>query len=86
MVWMWKPSSVAKAVQNACYAEENMNLKGGMRSTIQQPIGFMGKSPRTFFEGGSYRPPPYGNRVTPRTLVACILVVASTKSYSSPMA
>jgi hypothetical protein len=48
MVRMWKPSSVAEAVESAHYAEEHMSLNGGMRSTIPQHPGFMGKAPRTF--------------------------------------
>jgi hypothetical protein len=34
MVRMWKPSSVAEAVENARYAEEHMNLTGGTRPTF----------------------------------------------------
>jgi hypothetical protein len=30
MVQMWKPSSVAEAVENARYAEEHMSLNGCM--------------------------------------------------------
>jgi hypothetical protein len=33
-VWMWKPSSVAEVVENVRYAEEHMNLTGGMRPTF----------------------------------------------------
>jgi hypothetical protein len=72
MVWMWKPSSVAEAVENARYAEEHMSLNGGMRSTFPHHPRFVGKAPRTFSRGGSSRPPPYGNRVAPRTVVTGI--------------
>jgi hypothetical protein len=68
MVQMWKLSSVVEAVENARYVEEHMNLNGGMRSTFLHSPGFVGKTPRTFSRGGSSRPPPYGNRVAPRTV------------------
>jgi hypothetical protein len=55
-VHMWKPSSVVKAVENARYAEEQMNLTGGTRSTFPHRSGFVGKTSRTF----------YGNRVRTR--------------------
>jgi hypothetical protein len=55
-----------EAVENAHYAEEHLNLNGGIRSTFPHHPGFMGKAPRTFSRGGSSRPPPYGNRVAPR--------------------
>jgi hypothetical protein len=84
MVCMWKPSSVAEAVENACYAEEHMSLNKGMRSTFPHHPGFVGKAPRTFSRGGSSRPPPYGNRVAPRTLATSISMAASATSYSSP--
>jgi hypothetical protein len=67
MVRMWKLSSVVEAVENARYAEEHMNLAGGTRSTFPHRTGFVGKTPRTFPMGGGSRPPPYGNRVVPRT-------------------
>ena len=85
MVQMWKPSLVAKAVENACYAEEHMSLNGGMRSTFPQHPGFMRKDPRTFSMGGSSRPPSYGNRVTPRTIASGISMATSATSHSSPM-
>jgi hypothetical protein len=84
MVRMWKPSSVAEAVENARYAEEHMNLNGGMRSTFPHHPGFVGKAPRTFSRGGSSRPPPYGNRVAPRTVATGISMAASAASRSSP--
>jgi hypothetical protein len=52
MVWMLKPSLVAKAVENARYLEEHMNLTRGMRPTFLHHLGFMGKAPRTFPRGG----------------------------------
>jgi hypothetical protein len=82
-VWMWKPSSVAEAVESARYAEEHMNLIGGTRSTFPHRPGFVGKTPRTFPRGGGSRPPPYGNRVVPRTVAAGISMVASAASRSS---
>ena len=85
MVRMWKLSSVAEAVENARYAEEHMNLTGGMRPTFLHHLGFVGKAPRTFPRGGGSRPPPYGNRVAPRIVVAGISMVASAASRSSPM-
>jgi hypothetical protein len=84
MVRMWKPSSVAEAVENARYAEEHMSLNENMRSTIPQHPGFVGKAPRTFSRGGSSRPSPYGNRVTPRAITIGISLVASATSHSSP--
>jgi hypothetical protein len=83
-VRMWKPSSIAEAVENARYAEENMNLTGGTRPTFLHCPGFVGKAPRTFPRGGGSRPPPYGNRVAPRTIAAGISMAASAASRSSP--
>jgi hypothetical protein len=80
-VRMWKPSSVAEAVENARYAEEHMNLNGGMRSTFPHHPGFVGKAPRTFSRGGSSRPPPYGNRVAPRIVSIGISMAASDISF-----
>jgi hypothetical protein len=84
-VRMWKLSSVAKAVENACYVEERMNLTVGTRPTFSHRWGFVGKDPRTFPRGGGSRPPPYGNRFVPRTVVAGISMAASAASRSSPM-
>jgi hypothetical protein len=72
MVQMLKPSSVAEEVENDRYTEEHMSLNKGMRSTIPQPSGFVGMTLRTFSQGGSSRPPPYGNRVAPRTFATGI--------------
>ena len=81
---MWKSYSVAKVVENACYAEEHMNLTGGTRPPFPHHLGFMGKAPRTFPRGGGSRLPPYGNRVTPRTVAARISMATSAASRSSP--
>jgi hypothetical protein len=85
MVWMWKPSSIAEAVENAHYVEEHMNLTGGTRPTFLHHLGFVGKAPRTFPRGGGSRPPPYGNRVAPRTIAAMISMATSAIYRSSPM-
>jgi hypothetical protein len=77
MVQMWKPSSVAEAVENARYVEEHMNLARGARPTFLHRPGFVGKAPRTFRRGGGSRPLPYGNRVVPRTVTAGISMEAS---------
>jgi hypothetical protein len=83
-VQMWKLSSVAEAVENARYVEECMNLIGGTRLSFLHHLGFIEKAPRTFPRGGGSRPPPYGNRVAPRTVAAGISMVASATSRSSP--
>ena len=84
MVRMWKPSSVAEAVENACYVEEHMNLTRGTRLAFPNHPGFIGKNPRTFTRGGGSRPPPYGNKVTPRTIATGISMAVSVASHSSP--
>ena len=84
MVHMWKPSSLAEAVENARYAEEHMNLTGGTRSTFLHRPRFVAKAPSTFPRGGGSRPPPYGNRVMPWTVAIGISMVASATSHSSP--
>jgi hypothetical protein len=84
MVRMWKPSSVAEAVESARYMDEHMNLTGGARSTFSHHPGFVGKAPRTFPRGGGSRPPPYGNRFPPRIVATWISMAASTASRSSP--
>jgi len=84
MVRMWKPSSVAEAVENARYVEEHMNLTGGARSTFPHRPGFIGKTPRTFPRGEGSRPSPYGTRFAPRTVATGISMVASAASRSSP--
>jgi hypothetical protein len=83
-VRMWKPSSVAEAVESARYAEEHINLTGGTRSTFPHCSGLVGNTMRTFTRGGGSRPPPYGNRNVPRTVAAGISMAASAASRSSP--
>jgi hypothetical protein len=61
-----------------------MNFTGGTRPTFPHRPGFIGKAPRTFPRGGDLRPPPYGNRVTPRTVATGISMAASATSRSSP--
>jgi hypothetical protein len=73
-------------VENARYAEEHMNLTVGTRPTFLHCLGFVGKAPRKFPRGGGSRPPPYGNRVAPRTVAAGISMAASATYRSSPMA
>ena len=82
---MWKSSSIAEAIENACYAKEYMNLNGGMRLTFPHRPGFVGKAPRKFSRGGSSRPPPYGNRVAARTVATGISMAVSAASRLSPM-
>ena len=72
MVRMWKLSSVAEAVENVRYVEEHMNLTRGTRPTFLYHSGFVGNAPRTFPRGGGSRPPPYGNKIAPRTVAAGI--------------
>jgi hypothetical protein len=86
MVWMWKLSSVGEAMENARYAEEQMNLTGGTRLTFLYCPGFIRKAPRTFPRGGGSRPLLYGNRVTLRTVAAGISMAVSVASHSLPMA
>jgi hypothetical protein len=83
-VRMWKLSSVAEVVENARYVEEHMNLTRGARPTFLHHLGFVWKAPRKFPRGGGSRPPPYGNRVTPRIVAAGISMAASASSCSSP--
>jgi hypothetical protein len=84
MVWMWKLSLVAEAVENARYAKEHMNLIRGARSTFPHRPGFVGKASRIFPRGGGSRPPPYGNRFAPRIVAIGISMAASVASRSSP--
>jgi hypothetical protein len=84
MVQMWKLSSVAEVVENAHYVEKHMNLTRGTRPTFLHHPRFIGKAPRKFPRGGGSRPPPYGNRVTPRKVVAGISMTTSETSHSSP--
>jgi hypothetical protein len=51
MVQMWKPSSIVEVVESACYAKEHMDLKGCIRSSIPQQLGFWGKAPHALSRG-----------------------------------
>ena len=64
-VRMWKPSLVSMAVEYARYAEDMSDSKGGIK-LIGSNQYVTGKTPRPYFRGGPSRPPPYGNRFTPR--------------------
>jgi hypothetical protein len=85
MVRMWKPSLVVEAMENARYTEEHMNLTKGTRWTFLHHLEFVGKVLRTFTRGGGSSPPPYGNRVAPRTVTTWISMAAIASSHSSPM-
>jgi hypothetical protein len=71
-------------MENARYTEEHMNLTKGTRLTFPHCLGFIGKAPRIFPKGGGSRPPPYGNKVAPRTVAARISMEVSATSHSSP--
>jgi hypothetical protein len=45
-----------------------MDLNRGIRLVISQYPRFMGKAPTNFCRGEISRPPPYGNRVSPRVV------------------
>jgi len=75
---------MAKVVESAHYAEECMDLKGGMRSCIPQQPRFLEKAPRTLSMGEISRPPPYGNRVSPRVVAAGISMAVSATYHGSP--
>ena len=81
---MWKSSSVAESMENAHYAEEHMNLTRGTRPTFPHHPEFVGKALRKFPRGGGLRPPPYGNRVAPRTVATRISMAVIAASRSSP--
>ena len=66
MVRMWKPPMVAEAVECAHYVEEHLGIKMDFRLAEPIPHAFTGRTPRNFFRGNNSRPPPYGNRFTPR--------------------
>ena len=82
MVRMWKPSTVAEAVECARYAEEHLGIKRDFRPAEQSQLGFTGKTPRNFFQGNSSRPPPYGNRFTPRVGVGAPMTINAIASES----
>jgi hypothetical protein len=54
MVRMWKLSTVAEAMENACYVEEHMNLTGGTRPTFLHHPRFV-ERPRGHFLGEGAR-------------------------------
>lgn len=66
LVRMWRLSSVAKAVECALYVEEHLGIKRESWPFGPPQLGFVGKSPRNFFRGGSSRPPPHNGMFTPR--------------------
>ena len=66
MVRMWKPPTVAEAVECACYAEEHFGIKRDFRPVEPISQAFTGRTPRNFFRGNNSRPPPYGSKFTPR--------------------
>ena len=88
MVRMWKPPTVAEAVECARYAEEHLGIKRDFRPAESIPQAFTGKTPRNFFQGNNSRPPPYGNRFTPRGAGArapmTINAITSESSNISP--
>jgi len=80
MVRIWKPSSVAEAVEQTCYVKEHLDLKGGNKTIFPCQTRFMEKAPRTFPSRGSLRPPPYGNRVVPKAPTVGISMVTNAAS------
>eukprot|EP00253_Pinus_taeda_P004781 PITA_04781 len=89
LVSMWKPSSVAEAVECGRYAEEHLGIKRDMRPIGPVQSRFPGKTPRNFFKGGSSRP-PYGYRFTPRNIGTrapmAVNTIAAGSSNTSPWA
>eukprot|EP00253_Pinus_taeda_P026094 PITA_26094 len=89
LVSMWKPSSVAEAVECGRYAEEHLGIKKYMGPAGPLQSGFPGKAPRNFFRGDSSRP-PYGNRFTPRNIgtraPTAVNTIAARSSNTSPWA
>ena len=87
LVRMWKPSSVAEAVECGRYAEEHLGIKKDARPAKLLQSGFSRKTPRNFFRGGSSRP-PYGNRFTPRNVGTrapmAVNTIAAESSNTSP--
>lgn len=57
MVWMWKPSSIAKVVEQAHYAKERLDLKEGNKTIFHNSQGLC-RRPLVPFAGGISRPPP----------------------------
>ena len=66
MVRMWKPPTVAETVECARFAEEHLGIRRDFRPAEPIPQAFTGRTSRNFFRGNNSRPPPYGNRFTPR--------------------
>eukprot|EP00253_Pinus_taeda_P017640 PITA_17640 len=87
LVSMWKPSSVAEAIECGRYAEEHLGIKKDMGPAGPFQSIFPGKTPRNFFRGGSSRP-PYGNRFTPRNVGTrapmAVNTIAAESSNTSP--
>eukprot|EP00253_Pinus_taeda_P020588 PITA_20588 len=87
LVSMWKPSSVAEAVECGRYAEEHLGIKKDMGPAGPFQSGYPGKTPRNFFRGGSSRP-PYSNRFTPRNVGTrapmAVNTIAVESSNTSP--
>lgn len=84
---MWKPSSIAEAVECGCYAEEHRGIKKNVGPAEPLQSGFPGKTPRNIFRGGSSRP-PYGNRFIPRNVGTrapmAVNTIAVESSNTSP--
>eukprot|EP00253_Pinus_taeda_P003939 PITA_03939 len=89
LVSMWKPSSVAEAVECGRYTEEHLGIKKDMGPAGPFQSGFPGKAPQNFFRGGGSRP-PYGNRFTPRNIGTrapmAVNTIAAGSSNTSPWA
>jgi len=83
LVRMWRPSLVAKAVECGCYAEEHLGIKKDVGPTKPLQSGFPRKTPRNFFRGSSSRPPPYGNKFTPRSVGARAPMIVNTIATES---
>eukprot|EP00253_Pinus_taeda_P026722 PITA_26722 len=87
LVSMWKPSSVAEAVECGRYADEHFGIKKDIGPAEPLQSGFPGKTPRNFFRGRSSRP-PYGNRFTPRNIGTrapmAVNTIAMESSNTSP--
>ena len=67
LIRMWRPSSVAEAVECGRYAKKDLGIKKDVGPAELPQPGFSGKTPRNFFSRSSSRP-PYGNRFTPRNV------------------
>lgn len=88
LIRMWKPSLVAEAVECGRYVEERLRIKRDAGPIESLQPGFPGKTPQNFFRGSSSRPPPYGNRFTPRGVGArapiAVNTIAAESSNTSP--